>query len=87
MLKALEVWLAASAILAIVTNSMFFRWLRRRTQIAAALIGVPGYLDWRYVAWCRQEGVDWRLIIGGRILLFMNLLLALATVLPIIGRQ
>lgn len=86
-MNALEVWLAASAILAIATNSMFFRWLRRRTRIAGGWIGVPGYLDWRYIAWCRQEGIDWRLVVGGRILLLLNLFLSLATVLPLVGRQ
>jgi len=84
MRTAVAVWLIASMLLEIGTSVPLYFWLRRRIEVSPALYGVPGYLERRFLSWCRQESVDGRFVVTVRIGLMVNLLLAALIGIPIV---
>lgn len=84
MRDAVAVWLVLSIVLEIGTSVGFYVWLRRRTSISPALYGFPGYLERRYLEWCREQGIDGRLVIGVRVFLHLNLVVAAIVGIPLV---
>lgn len=84
MRTTVAVWLILSILLEISTSAILYLWLRRRIEVSAARYGFPGYLERRFLAWCRQESVDGRIIVGVRIALMFNLLAAALVGIPIV---
>jgi hypothetical protein len=86
MRTATAVWLIVSMILELASGATLYLWLRKRTSVSPVRYGVPGYLERRFMAWCRQEGVDGRLVVGVRIASMVNLALAVLVGIPVVFR-
>ena|SRR5690242_10206349 len=66
-------WFALSVMSLVGENFVFYLWLRRvGVPLSFVWSGIPGYLDARYIQWCKEHGrPPWR----GRILVRRVLLL------------
>ena len=79
------VWFAASALLEVSSNFLFYRWLvRRGVSVRFIGIGTPGYLDTRYSAWCRDSGRSSKKVLLLRRLSLVNSILAGAAFVAIV---
>jgi hypothetical protein len=80
-------WFVVS-IIAEVLSSLWLRiWLGKRVRLSPARVGIPGYLEREYAAWCRQVKVSSRLVVVIRIALMVNLLAAACVGIPFLARS
>jgi len=71
------IWFASSVLIAVVGNFAFWIWLRRRgIKLIFGLVGTPGYLDYVYLKWCREQGRSGKAIIILRVLSVSNVIAA-----------
>jgi hypothetical protein len=80
------IWFATS-ILAEVIGMLIFAWrLRRRgVHLIFGLVGVPGYLEYCYAQWCTSRGESPRRVIALRVLLLLNMILAILFAFPVLS--
>ena len=78
------VWFACAVLAEVVSTLAFFVWLRRKkVALVFGMTGVPGYLEFRYVDWCRANHLPSTNWIVVRLLLMTNVLSALVAAFPI----
>jgi len=51
-------------------------WNKKISGVFSALSGTPGYLERKYINWCRQNGKTYKFVITIRIVLLINAILA-----------
>jgi len=84
--ELVAVWCAGSIALAVIENTVFLVWLRRKgAQFDMAWSGVPGYLDRAYSAWCGKVGRSPQRVLWIRRLILLNLLISVVAALPLLG--
>jgi len=82
----LLIWFAAAILAEVVGLLAFAISLRRRgVALVFGLVGIPGYLEYRYAQWCASNGQSSRRVIALRLLLLVNMLLAIVLVFPILS--
>jgi steroid 5-alpha reductase family enzyme len=82
----LLIWFAAAILAEVVGMLAFAISLRRRgVALVFGLIGIPGYLEYRYAQWCTSHGQSPRRVIVLRFLLMANMLLAILVAFPILS--
>jgi hypothetical protein len=70
------VWFAASVFVEVVSNFVFYWWLKQRgVPVRFIWAGTPGYLDAHYSEWCRQNGASPRRIVVLRWIGLANMIL------------
>lgn len=79
MRQAMMLWFCLAVLLEI-GSSVALRWFlkRRGVYVSPMLYGVPGYLEWLYVRWCRTEGRVANVVVASRMLLLANAIAAAA---------
>lgn len=84
----LLVWFGLSIAIAVLGNFAFYLWLLQKgVRVRFAFAGTPGYLDFLYVQWCRENRVPARPVIAVRLLLFLNVIAAAAITIPLFPRE
>jgi hypothetical protein len=80
------IWFAVAVLAETVGILAFAMWLRRRgVTLVFGLVGIPGYLEYRYVRWCQSRGQSSRRGIALRLLLLFNMILAILFAFPILS--
>jgi hypothetical protein len=73
----LFIWLAASIFLLLLQQAFLWLFLRRQhVQMHHFFIGTPGYLELRYIRWCREHECGYLTMIIVRVLLIASVVLA-----------
>jgi hypothetical protein len=74
-------WLAASIILLLLQQAFLWLFLRRQhVQMRHFFIGTPGYLEFKYVGWCREHARGYLAMIILRVVLLFSLILAVLAI-------
>ena len=78
----LFLWLAISILLGLFSQAALWLFLRRRRRVSINhfFVGTPGYLDTKYVWWCRENERSYFLLIALRVLLLANIILVTVAV-------
>ena len=78
-------WFFLSIAIQIGTTVFFMIWLRRQgSKLVFGLTGVPGYLEMHYANLCRRQERSAKMILGLRLIILVNALLAAIIVVPLI---
>jgi hypothetical protein len=57
MLAIAPIWIMVSLAVEVLGNAAFVLWLRRQgAKVRFGWAGMPIYVDWVYVEWCRAQG-------------------------------
>ena len=79
------VWFACAVLAEVLSTVVFAIWLRRRkVSLTFGMIGMPGYLEYRYAEWCRANGRPSRNWIVMRWSLMANVVIAFVVAFPIL---
>lgn len=74
----LDIWLAASISLLLLQQGFLWIFLRRKhVQMRHFYIGTPGYLEHKYIRWCREHERGYFTMIIVRVVLIVSIILAL----------
>jgi hypothetical protein len=74
---ALFVWLASSIFLLLLSQVFLWAFLRRQQVLMRHFfIGTPGYLDFKYIRWCREHERGYVVMIAVRVVLALSVILA-----------
>ena len=74
----LDIWLAASMFLLLLQQAFLWIFLRRKhVQMRHFYIGTPGYLEHKYIRWCREHERHYLTMIIVRVVLIVSIILAL----------
>jgi steroid 5-alpha reductase family enzyme len=80
------IWFVAAILAEVIGMLTFAIWLRRRgVSLIFGLVGIPGYLEYRYARWCTSHGQSSRRVIALRLILIFNMLLAILFAFPILS--
>lgn len=72
----LFIWLGFSILFGLLTQAGLWLFLRLRyVSINHFLVGMPGYLDAKYVRWCRESDRSYSAMIVVRVSLLCNIVL------------
>jgi len=83
---AILIWFVTAILAEVIGLLVFALWLRRRgVRLVFGLIGVPGYLEYRYAHWRASRGESPRRAIALRLLLLLNMMLAILCAFPILS--
>jgi hypothetical protein len=67
----------------VIQNIVFMHWLKKKgVHIFFGLAGTPGYLDYVYWRWCKNQGCSPNRILTLRALCVANVILAAIIVIP-----
>ena len=73
----LFIWLAASIFLLLSSQAFLWIFLRRQhVKMRHFFIGTPGYLDFKYIGWCREHERGYLITIIVRVVLAFSIILA-----------
>ena len=68
-------WFATAVVAEVVSTMVFAARLRRRgVELIYGLLGVPGYLEYRYFQWCRANDRNPTAVILLRLFLVLNVI-------------
>lgn len=71
----LFIWLGMSILMFLLAQAGLWLFLRRRqVSIKHFFVGTPGYLDARYIQWCRGNDRSYFTVIILRVLLLANII-------------
>jgi hypothetical protein len=71
------VWFGVSVFVAVGGNFVFLFWLRRRgVKLVYSLVGIPGYMDYAYLQWCRSHGRSGKRVLILRAISIINAIVA-----------
>jgi hypothetical protein len=75
------IWLGASVFLAVLLQTFLWFFLRRRgVPLDFFYIGTPGYLDVKYINWCRQNEKSYFVVIVLRVVLLLSIIIAVVAI-------
>ncbi len=78
-------WFASAIFIAVIQNVIFMHWLKKQgVRLIFGLAGTPGYLDYVYLNWCKNQGRSPKRILMLRALCLANVILAAVVVVPMI---
>jgi hypothetical protein len=73
------VWFCLSVLTAVICRLVFYFWLLGKgVEVRFFWAGTPGYLEWKYLEWCRDRGQSGKRWLRALSLLWVNLLVAAA---------
>lgn len=73
----LFIWLALSILLGLLSQAGLWLFLRlRHVSVNHLFVGTPGYLEAKYLRWCRQSDRNYSVMIIVRVFLLANIILA-----------
>jgi hypothetical protein len=77
----LFIWLAASIFLLLLSQVFLWTLLRRKhIPLRHFFIGTPGYLDFKYIRWCREHERGYLAMIVVRVVLALSVIVAVFAV-------
>jgi len=77
----LFIWLGASVLLAVLLQAFLWIFLRQRGVLLDFFyIGTPGYLDVKYINWCRQDEKSYFVVIALRVVLLLSIIIAVVAI-------
>ncbi|MGH6685017.1 MAG: hypothetical protein ACRECA_14060 [Pseudolabrys sp.] len=80
-LSLLFIWLGASVLLAVLAQTILWGFLRRRSvSINWFFVGTPGYLDAKYVSWCKRNQKNYLAVIILRSVLVLSIIAAVIAI-------
>jgi hypothetical protein len=79
--RLLFVWLGLSILLALLSQAFLWIFLRyHRIPMQHFFIGTPGYLDAKFIRWCKENDSGYRAVIVARGLLVSSIVLAVLAI-------
>ncbi len=75
---AIAIWFCLSVSFAVAANLALHiaLWKRKYVRLLDVFAGTPGYLDRIYIKWCNDNHRSYKTLIAVRVLLLLNLILA-----------